>query len=141
MGVSGYGALVDRCIRHVRFMVEALKKTGEFEEVLMPMTNILLYRYVPVSMRLKTKSAADPLTAVMSAEQNAAIDKVNVEMQNMQKLRGSTFVSRTTIFSPKQQCRVVALRVVIANPLTTEVDILTTLKDQLEIVKKIDGFY
>ena len=59
-------------------------------------------------------------------------------LQNAQKAAGSTFVSRTTIFSPKQQVRIVALRVVIANPLTNEAHIDATLADQLAIVAGID---
>lgn len=129
MGVKGYAALVDRSIRHVQYMVEALNATGQFEEALSPMTNILLYRYVPKALRGK---------AVLTADENAEVDRVNVLLQNAQKAAGSTFVSRTTIFSPKQQVRIVALRVVIANPLTNEAHIDATLADQLAIVAGID---
>lgn len=129
MGVAGYGALVDRCIRHTSYMVTALKATGKFEEVLMPMTNILLYRYVPIAYRGKGK---------LTEEENEEVNRINIALQSAQKLKGSTFVSRTTIFSPVQKCRVVALRVVIANPLTSKSHIDATLADQLKIVSNID---
>lgn len=130
MGVKGYGALVDRSIRMVRYMVSALRATGKFETVLDPMTNILLYRYLPEEGGLREAALAGH---VLSAEQNAAIDTANISLQNAQKRAGKTFVSRTTIFSPVQKVRLVGLRVVIANPLTTESDIDNTLADQLAI--------
>ena len=74
---------------------------------------------------------------VLTAEQNAAIDEANVKLQNAQKRAGATFVSRTTIFNTMQKVRCVALRVVIANPLTTERDIDTTLADQLAIANML----
>lgn len=129
MGVRGLGALLDRCIRHTQYMVKSLRATGQFEEVLMPMTNILLYRYVPKAYRSKGKCTED---------ENKDFDRINIALQTAQKRAGKTFVSRTTIFSPAQQCRVVALRVVIANPLTCECHIDATLADQLKIVSQID---
>jgi len=131
MGMDGLGALVDRSARHVQFMASTLRATGQFEVLLEPMTNILLYRYVPKSFRTN-------ITEQLSIEDNAAIDAMNVGLQNAQKLKGDTFVSRTTIYSPRHKCRVVALRVVIANPLTEETDIAATIMDQLEIVGPMD---
>lgn len=132
MGVSGYGALVDRTIRLVQHMVSALRATGVFETVLDPMTNILLYRYLPEQVR-----AASLAGKTLTAEENALVDAANVELQTIQKRAGSTFVSRTTIFSPQQQTRVVALRVVIANPRSSNSDVDKTLADQLQIVRNL----
>ena len=134
MGVKGYGALVDRSIRMTRHMVNSLRATGAFETVLDPMTNILLYRYLPEEGGLR---AAALRGEVLTSQQNAAIDAANVQLQNAQKRAGATFVSRTTIFNPTQKVRSVALRVVIANPLTTERDIDNTLADQLTIAKTL----
>ena len=144
MGTSGYGALVDKSIRLVQHMVQHFTATGQFEQVLSPMTNILLYRYVPKKFRregsvLGQASADMYQTApLLSAEDNEEISAMNVLMQNAQKAKGDTFVSRTTILSPRQQQRVVALRVVIANPLTTEADVNATIADQLAILSSID---
>jgi len=134
MGVSGYGALVDRTIRLVQHMVTALRATGVFETVLDPMTNILLYRYLPEQVR-----AASLAGKTLTAEENALVDAANVELQTIQKRAGSTFVSRTTIFSPQQQTRVVALRVVIANPRSSNADVDKTLEDQLQIVRSLNA--
>merc|ERR1711871_287984 len=141
MGIAGYGALVDRSVRLVRSMVSQLEASGQFETVLDPMTNILLYRYVPAECRMAvTSTPGEDQEATsqrryqsapcMSAEQNAIVDKANVAIQNAQKAKGDPFVSRTTIFCPRQQHRVVALRVVIANPLTNESDVAANLADQ-----------
>merc|ERR1711871_375607 len=160
MGTAGYGALIDRSIRLVRSMVEQLEATGQFETVLDPMTNILLYRFVPDSLVSKSKdtSTSQPtgdgptgdaaassfssgrkyVTAPkMGEDDNAQIDAANVALQNAQKAKGDTFVSRTTIFCPRQQRRCVALRVVIANPLTTEEDVAANLADQVALASTL----
>ena len=124
MGVHGLGALVDRGIRLVSYMASALEETGEFEQVLIPQTNILLYRWLPTAFRGVT---------TLTAGQNTQVDAINIELQNKQRSNGLAFVSRTTIFSPKQQVNVVALRAVIANPLTNEHDIAFTLNNQMQI--------
>merc|ERR1712216_449974 len=93
------------------------------------MTNILLYRWVPFSLR--TKHFKRQLTD----EENDYIDELNRKLQDIQKLQGRTFVSRTTIKCPLYNDRpVVGLRVVIGNPLTTETDIDAVLEHQNEII-------
>lgn len=134
LGVRGYEVLVDRSIRLTQFMAQRILALPEFELVAEhPMTNILLYRFLPLSYR---GSAGGPVIQ-RSAEDNAAIDAVNVQLQNAQKAAGRTFVSRTTIASPRQGTRIVALRVVLANPLTAEHDIEAVLQDQLEIMRQL----
>jgi len=135
MGVKGYGALVDRSFRNVQYMVKALRATGKFETLLEPMTNILLYRYLPDVDGIREKRAKGE---VLTPEENATCDAANVALQTAQKFAGQTFTSRTTIFSPTQKVRVVALRVVIANPRTSPTDIDVTLADQLSIVDKLN---
>jgi len=132
MGVKGYGALVDRSIRNVQHMVKSLRATGEFETVLEPMSNILLYRYLPAEGGIRAKALKGER---LTEAENKIVDKANVDLQTAQKAAGKTFVSRTTIFSPAQQTRVVALRVVIANPRTQFGDIDTTLADQHTIAE------
>jgi len=128
MGVRGLGALVDRGIRMASYMVVALKASGQFELILNPKSNIVLYRWLPKPFRGET---------VLDASQNAEIDAVNTRIQEMQRTAGLTFVSRTTIFSVMQQARVVALRAVIANPLTKEADIDRAISDQARIAEDL----
>jgi len=72
----------------------------------------------------------------LTDEDNEFIDKCNRNLQDVQKLKGKTFVSRTTIKCPLYNHRpVVGLRVVIGNPLTTESDIDAVMRDQLDIIR------
>jgi len=130
LGVKGYGALVDRSVRLTRYMADRVHQMANFEVVADPMTNILLYRHVPAE--LYKLSLERPLTE----EENKQVDAKNVQLQTAQKEAGRTFVSRTTVHSPRQGRPVVALRVVIANPLTTQSDIDTVLADQESIISR-----
>lgn len=134
LGYDGFAFLMDRSINLTRYMVAALRTCRHFEIMMNPMTNILLYRYVQEKDGLRDIVEAGN---ELSAEQNAAIDAVNVGIQNLQKQRGKTFTSRTTIYSHTHDCMVVCMRVVIANPLTTEEDIDKVIDDQVELAKEI----
>lgn len=135
MGTKGLGSLVDRSIGLVQYMLARLKGTGMFEEVLTPMTNILLYRYMPQALRQTSR------TRLLTADENKLVSDINTALQNAQKADGKTFVSRTTIFCPRQETRIVALRVVIANPLTTEAHIDLAIEDQLALVADLEQHF
>jgi len=129
LGVKGYGALVDRSVLLVRYMADTIMAHPLFEVVLQPMSNILLYRHVPA------EHGGKDLTTLTEAECEH-VDGMNRALQNTQKMIGTTFVSRTTIFSPHYKRPVVALRVVIANPLTGESNIDQVLADQVVLITK-----
>ena len=79
---------------------------------------------------------------MFTANDNKAIDELNIELQTRQAFGGRTFVSRTAVLSPKLchgGCTIVALRVVIANPLTYEADLNRVLADQREIIDQIEA--
>jgi len=134
LGVRGYELLVDRSARMTNYMADKVRESSDFELLVdPPQANILLYRAVP-----DKKYQTEP----SSAEENAQIDTLNIKLQETQRLRGKTFVSRTTIRSPLARhggARIVALRVVIANPLTYEDDVDRVLQDQREILRSFDG--
>jgi glutamate decarboxylase len=137
-GVRGYEILVDRSIRMVAYMARRVDESqGVFQLVVRPMTNILLYRCIPLWLRDKARDRS----AELLPEENRAIDALNVELQTRQTLQGKTFVSRTTVRSPVYDLPIVALRVVIANPLTFEKDIDRVLENQLEILDEIPVGY
>jgi len=129
LGIRGYEVLVDRSIRTARYMVKQIEATnGWFEPILKPMMNIILYRCVPPALQNKDPSSR-------SEEDHLKINALNVKLQDEQTLQGKTFVSRTTVCSPVyNNFPVVALRVVIANPLTREADIDRVLRDQMRIL-------
>merc|ERR1712166_1345415 len=56
--------------------------------------NILLYRWIPFSLRDKM------FYGQLTDEDNELIDECNRKLQDIQKLKGKTFVSRTTIKCP-----------------------------------------
>lgn len=139
LGIRGYEILVDRSVRMTRYLANLIIEASDYELLTDPMTNILLYRCLPTPYRQYKKDGI--VTRVFSASDNEAIDAMNVQLQTLQSLGGRTFVSRTTVLSPKlchSGCRIVALRVVIANPLTYEADLNRVLADQRTLIKQIE---
>jgi glutamate decarboxylase len=133
LGTQGFEVLIDRTIRVAKYMARCIMRSINFELLVKPMTNILLYRWLPA--RFRSKFIAGTLTD----EDNAAIDEANQRLQELQKDKGKTFVSRTTINCPKYDLKpLVALRVVIGNPLTKEADIDAVFADQDSIVHGSD---
>ena len=61
------------------------------------------YRFLPPNMEEVVRSGK------LTEEQQEEIDEFNRTLQNEQKERGATFVSRTTIYSPKYAARSVEL--------------------------------
>jgi len=132
LGVNGYRILVDRSARMTQYMADVVRASSDFELLVdPPQSNILLYRAAPARFQTERSTAAE----------NAALDERNVKLQERQKVRGRTFVSRTSLRSPLARhggVRIVALRVVIANPLTYESDIDRVLADQRDILAELD---
>jgi glutamate decarboxylase len=132
IGASGYEALMNRSVRVCRYMAFALRSSGAFEVLFEPMMNILLYRFVPLHLREKLLVHNQGLTD----EEWACVDSANAALQEQQKAEGHTFVSRTSVEDAKHGRRLVALRVVIGNPLTEEKDIDAVIADQLRILNE-----
>jgi len=133
LGVNGYRILVDRSARMTQYMADIVRAASDFELLVdPPQSNILLYRAAPARFQTERSTAAE----------NAAMDERNIKLQERQKVRGKTFVSRTSLRSPLARhggVRIVALRVVIANPLTYESDIDRVLADQRDILAEMDN--
>jgi glutamate decarboxylase len=129
LGLRGYEVLIDRTVRVAQYMARRVLRSRNYELVVKPMMNILLYRWIPASMRDKVWACE------LTKEDQKYIDDCNIRLQNRQKGEGRTFVSRTTINAPQyDQLPIVALRVVIGNPLTTERNIDAVLDDQANIL-------
>ena len=75
----------------------------------------------------------------MTEIDNLRISQFNQELQKSQRQANRTFISRTTktIICFGKQIPIIALRAVIANPLTTENDIEAVLDDQNQIASEI----
>jgi putative pyridoxal-dependent aspartate 1-decarboxylase len=126
-GREGYQELINKSIATAKRMAEAIDKAADFELLTSPQSNIFLYRFIPLEYREKTlDSAAEEL-----------ISSLNIKLQEAQKLKGQTFVSRTRFTPSGGNEAVTALRVVIANPLTTIEHCHRVLEDQRQIMVKL----
>lgn len=132
IGAHGYEALMNRGARVCSYMADQLRSSTQFEVLLEPTTNILLYRYVPEELRSRLSQAVGSPT--MSEDDWAKLDGANIKLQETQKADGLTFVSRTTVFDFTHGRNLVALRVVIGNPLVDESAIDEVIADQLRIL-------
>jgi putative pyridoxal-dependent aspartate 1-decarboxylase len=113
LGRQGYARLIDAGIEKASTMASLIRAMPELELLVEPQVNIVNYRYVPSAYREKLAAGA------LTAEDNEAISAFNVRLQEAQKRDGATFVSRTRLaFTSASPDPVVALRAVLANPLT-----------------------
>ena len=97
-----------------------------FELLSAPHLNVVLYRFVPAEWR------AEAAAGLLTPHGHAQVDAFNRALQRVQLERGQTFISRTTSAATVygRDLPVVALRAVLANPLTTFHDIDRVLDDQ-----------
>jgi glutamate decarboxylase len=125
-GRKGYAALVEESIRKAAWLADRIKDLADFELLADPDSNIVLYRYVPEAWR--DRLLGGDLTPV----DHEALNRFNERLHKAQRRAGRTHVSRTTLFHTRygRDVPVVALRAVIANPLTTELDLEAVLQDQ-----------
>ena len=133
IGLKGYEFLIDEGIRKTQYMADRICTMPEFELLAEPDTNLLLYRYIPEQLR--ELAIKKQLTEI----DHQLIDQFNERLQKIQRQIGRTFISRTTKTTTKfgKEIPLIALRAVIANPLTTEEDIDAVLNDQIEIASEI----
>jgi len=123
-GREGYGRLVDESVRKARYMAGHVRERHGFELLAEPETNIVLYRLLP--SRSGSDAGAD------------ALDRFNTRLQRAQWEAGHSFVSRTTLEPGGGAAPVVALRAVLANPLTREADIDAVLDEQAALAEAMD---
>lgn len=135
IGRRGYAFLIDEGMRKTQYMAAAIRRRPEFELLADPAANILLYRFIPERWR------ADLLSGRLDTGANEALNQVNEQLQKVQRQAGSSFVSRTTTNTSAYGAdqSIVALRAVLANPLTTEADIDAVLDDQLRLAAQISA--
>ncbi|MDZ8261483.1 pyridoxal-dependent aspartate 1-decarboxylase PanP [Nostoc sp. ChiQUE01b] len=137
IGLNGYEFLIDEGIRKTQYMAARVSAIPEFELLAEPDTNLLIYRYIPEQFREIVANKQ------LSETDNQLINNFNECLQKMQRQIGRTFISRTTktTISLDKEISVIAMRAVIANPLTTEADIDAVLNDQIQIASGISIAY
>jgi glutamate decarboxylase len=111
-----------------------VRQHPDFELTSFPELNILTYRYCPHSVQQALTGA----TAEQRAIINALLDQVCQLLQKHQREAGKTFVSRTRLLMAQYGEELTVLRVVLANPLTTDEILASVLTEQCEIVKQPD---
>ena len=134
VGKRGYSALVDRSLANTRAMSKRVSTSTEFELLLEPETNVLLYRYIPASWREKVRSGT------MSSTDGTRLNAINKALQKAEYEAGRTYVSRTMLTTlPRYEgVPIVALRAVLGNPSTSAEDIEAVLQDQIRIATAIE---
>lgn len=131
LGRRGYEYLVDEGVRKAAYMAACLRHHPEFELIAEPQLNLLLYRYVPEPLRERARAGT------LTAEDTERLNRFNARLQKEQWDAGRTFISRTTL-AREGMDSIIALRAVLANPLTREADIDCVLADQVAIAREIE---
>jgi glutamate decarboxylase len=132
IGRKGYELLIDIGIERARTFAGLINRHPDFELTSEPELNILTYRYCPHQVRQALALATpEHRTAI-----NALLDQVCQLLQKHQREAGKTFVSRTRLRVAHYGEELTVLRVVLANPLTTDEILTSILAEQCEIVRQ-----
>ena len=134
IGRKGYELLIDLGIDKANSFAELIRRHPDFELTSQPELNILTYRYCPEAVQAVLPNL--PLENINSV--NLLLDQVNQLLQKDQREAGKTFVSRTRLEVPSYPHQITVLRVVLANPLTTDEILQAVLQEQNMIVLQQD---
>ncbi len=130
MGKKGYALLIDHGIETARALAAEITKRPDFQLVTEPELNILTYRFCPAGLQGALCSG----TPEQRRKINTQLDRVNIQIQRLQREAGRSFVSRTTLkvdtLGPEG---IVVLRCVIMNPLT-DLAVLHEILDEQEAI-------
>lgn len=132
IGRQGYELLIDRGIERAQQFAAMISAHPDFELISEPELNILTYRLAPADLQRSMRLlAADGKAYGGLVEANALLDRITEQIQKQQREAGATFVSRTRLPWPAQpETDIAVFRVVLANPLTTEVVLESVLAEQ-----------
>ena len=134
IGRKGYELLIDMGIERAKTFAEMIHQHPDFELTSEPELNILTYRYCP----LKVQQALTVATPEQRMAINDLLDQICQLLQKHQREAGKTFVSRTRLHMARCGQELTVLRVVLANPLTTDEILAAILAEQCEIVQQPD---
>jgi glutamate decarboxylase len=129
IGRKGYELLIDMGIERARTFADLINRHPDFELTSEPELNILTYRYCPSKMRKALAQATPEQRSTI----NVLLDQVCQLLQKNQREAGKTFVSRTRLRVALYGEDLTVLRVVLANPLTTDEILTAILEEQCEI--------
>ena len=132
IGRKGYELLIEMGIERAKTFADMIRQHPDFELTSEPELNILTYRYCPLAVQQALAEA----TAQQRSGINALLDQVSQLLQKHQREAGKTFVSRTRLRMARYGEELTVLRVVLANPLTTNEILGSILTEQCEIVQQ-----
>jgi glutamate decarboxylase len=131
MGSQGYALMIEHGIDTARLFAEKIKAREQFQLVSEPVLNILTYRAVPRELKQQVDTAVTPDRRQAI---DACLDKINIDLQRIQREAGKSFVSRTCLrILPDDAHTAVVLRSVIMNPYT-DGRILDQILDEQETI-------
>jgi glutamate decarboxylase len=131
IGRKGYELLIDMGIERARNFAALIRQHPDFELISEPELNILTYRYCPSQLQ----QLLSRVTPEQRSRMNALLDQLNQLLQKFQREAGKTFVSRTRLrVAAYGNQELTVLRVVLANPLTTDEVLAAVLDEQCAIV-------
>jgi glutamate decarboxylase len=134
IGHKGYELLIDLGIERAKSFAEMIRQHPDFELTSTPQLNILTYRYCPEKVQRSLLLA----TEEQRGKINLLLDQINQLLQKDQREAGKTFVSRTSLQVPPCKQKRTVLRVVLANPLTTDEVLASVLDEQCTIMLQQD---
>ncbi|KWW36108.1 pyridoxal-dependent aspartate 1-decarboxylase PanP [Cupriavidus metallidurans] len=127
LGRKGLAKLIDTGIDNAKYFASLIEQQPDFELDSRPQLCILTYRYVPAPVRAALFSASPEKREQLLD----ALDALTINIQEMQRDAGRSFVSRTQLTSSQWGGRPIAVfRVVLANPDTTHEILQSVLEEQ-----------
>ena len=132
IGRKGYELLIDMGIERARTFAALIRQHTDFQLTSEPELNILTYRYCPAGVQQVLAKATPELRSAI----NGLLDQICMLLQKNQREAGKTFVSRTRLRTPLYDEELTVLRVVLANPLTTDEILEAILAEQCELVQQ-----
>ena len=135
VGRRGFEWLIDEGMRRTEAMRQHILARPELELLAEPELNLLCYRYLPASERGRVGRGGP------QGPDNARVNEVNRRLQELQFADGTGFVSRTLLSHTPYGADppIVALRVVLANPMTTVAHIEAVLDEQIRLAGEIEA--
>lgn len=128
----GYELLIDQGIEKAHYFARLIKQQPDFELITEPELCLLTYRYVPAT----TKQALALATTEQRQQLHQWLNDLTQFIQKKQRETGLSFVSRTRL-TPQQwdNMETIVLRVVLANPLTTNEILHAIITEQRDIAQ------
>lgn len=130
LGKEGFAEVVRHNYNTAQYFAKLVKKSADFELILQPDLNIVLYRYVPEKYRGKLK---------FTEKEIEKLNELNERIQIKQFEEGNTFVSYTKIKNKENLNRHLVFRTVFMNPFTNEVNLKAVLEEQRQIAFSIEN--